>query len=296
MARTRWWWSAIHRKFKMSMTKGSFTGVGVAEAAWIVAPASRTKRQHRRPTERNREVAILGASLQRCAIADSNEESTETKRSSSSQAPVWMTNLVSQPPPEDAKVRPQQQHILLLVGVPGSGKSTLSETLCRVLPWRYQQVNQDALGHRKACLRLTQSILDAGYCPIIDRCNVSREQRQYFTNFCITGSGTVIPVDCMVLRTVPIGTCVRRCKKRGPNHPTLQPKDVDRVMRLLQREWEPPSLDREQKLRSVTTVTSEEMLQSVVLKLIADAVGEPTATKEPKESLEEDNDPKQNVE
>jgi predicted kinase len=292
MARTRLW-SAIHHK--MSMTKGSLTGV--AETAWIVAP--RTKR-NRRPmpmliSEGNPDVALLGESIQRCAVVDSNDEPTELRRSNS-QAPLWMRNLESRPPPLASFLQQQRQHILLLVGVPGSGKSTLTETLCRVLPWKYQRVNQDTLGHRNACLRFTQRILDEGYCPIIDRCNVSREQRQYFTDFRRTDCETLIPVDCVVLRTVPIRTCVRRCKKRGVDHPTLKPKDVDRVMRMLQKEWEPPSLDGEPKLRSVSTVTSEEMLQSVVIQLIEDAVAEPSEAHVSTEALEEDEVQEQNLE
>ena len=267
MARTRLY-SAIYHKYKMSMTStGSLSGAA-AESAWIL-PAQ--KKKNRRPKSfPDPEAKILSESLRRCAIAEGEGQS---------QAPVWMRNLQVRPRPEFALGDGHpQQHILLLVGVPGSGKSTLAETLCRVLPWKYQRVNQDLLGHRNACLRLTQSILDDGCCPVIDRCNVSRGQRNYFTEFRVADAP--IPVDCLVLQSVSVSTCIRRCKERGMNHPTLKPNDVNRVMRLLQSEWEAPSLNHEPKLRSVTTITSKDMLHSVVLKLIEDAVAETSAPKE----------------
>ena len=47
--------------------------------------------------------------------------------------------------------------ILLLVGLPGSGKSTFSTELCRLLPWKYVRVNQDELKTRGKCIAAVEA-------------------------------------------------------------------------------------------------------------------------------------------
>jgi tRNA uridine 5-carbamoylmethylation protein Kti12 len=178
--------------------------------------------------------------------------------------PVWMLELTYRPPPPlqpaDVLAIAQQPKILLLVGLPGSGKSTVAETLCRVLPWKYVRVNQDELGSRQACLLLTETVLRENKCPVIDRCNISKQQRQYFTVL-------NVPVDCLVLSRCTPETCVRRCKARQ-DHPTLRHNDVERVLRQMTAQWQMPNAATE-GFRSVTTIVDEATLQSVVNGLLS---------------------------
>ena len=199
-----------------------------------------------------------------------------------------------------------QQHILLLVGLPGSGKTTLANTLRQKLPWKYMTVNQDLLKSRPACLRETQRILDLGKCPIIDRCNISQAQRQYFTQFTTTVTTTkwndnsgndlrlntqYVPVDCVVLKIASVKECIARCQQRT-DHPTLPPDKVHRVIGIMQKEWEDPKAaatstttatttgaatifksanPSSPDLRSVVTIRNEAELQKLIATIVNSA-------------------------
>jgi len=72
--------------------------------------------------------------------------------------------------------------LVLLVGVPGSGKSTFASDLCSaaaaVTEW--SRISQDALGTRKRCIRAAEAALLKGHPVIIDRCNFDPEQRAHW--------------------------------------------------------------------------------------------------------------------
>ena len=73
--------------------------------------------------------------------------------------------------------------LVLLVGLPGSGKSTFAETLVASMPNKFCRINQDELKTRPKCERKLKQVLSASpnspwhLCPIIDRCNFDKQQR-----------------------------------------------------------------------------------------------------------------------
>jgi atypical dual specificity phosphatase len=166
---------------------------------------------------------------------------------------------------------------LLFVGLPGSGKSLLAETLCRVAPGKYvARINQDALGNRKACLDETERCVvrqqgqqhpmnnSSNSVIQIDRCNVSKRQRRPFVQL---ASKLQVPVDCIVLRFPPPAECIRRCQRRR-GHPTLPGQQAASVIEQMQAEWEDPV--RSEGFRRVWTVVDDAGLQRVVREMLSD--------------------------
>jgi thymidylate kinase len=164
--------------------------------------------------------------------------------------------------------------------------------LCRVQPWKFVRVNQDELWSRQKCLQHTQRILlqndrmnnhhqhhqyqqQRGYCAIIDRCNLSLSQREFFTELARSvnsGRGSTlyppVAVDVIVLQLVDMETCIRRAQARA-HHPTLtNPRAIPAIVRGMQRDYEMPNAQQE-GLRSVTVVRDEATLQSVVWDLLS---------------------------
>ncbi len=87
--------------------------------------------------------------------------------------------------------------ILMLCGIPGSGKSSFAEKLINLNPSKFERISQDVLGTRKKCEKACKEALKHGKVPIIDRCNFNVEQRTYFM---MIGNECSVPVDCVVFQ------------------------------------------------------------------------------------------------
>ncbi|KAF9963660.1 hypothetical protein BGZ65_001486 [Modicella reniformis] len=110
------------------------------------------------------------------------------------------------------------QRLLLLVGAPGSGKSTFSKALTRVYP-EYVRISQDDLGDRHACEAIAMSALqvkDRTQSVVIDRCNFDQKQRKTWVK--LAKQLNVEEIDVIIMDTE-----FHQCKKRilnRTNHPT----------------------------------------------------------------------------
>jgi predicted kinase len=124
------------------------------------------------------------------------------------------------------------------------------------MPWRYQRINQDELKSRNQCLAKAQQVLWMDKkCAIVDRCHVSRDQREYFLKLAKSGNNSSrktrndgstsasigkIPVDCIYF-DVSKDTCLARCRQRL-NHPTLPASKADFVLNAMEKELEVPTI------------------------------------------------------
>jgi len=168
--------------------------------------------------------------------------------------------------------------MVVLVGLPGSGKSTWARSLVKSNPNKFAHINQDELKTRQKCERKVKQILSLSLslsssqsslrlCPIIDRCNFDVTQRSTWyrlaeeaaivnqpgssststpANNAIEKQEAVnsivnggIPVDVVVF-DIPYEECLGRCKIRK-NHPTIKsPQHASGVLKQLRIQWEPP--------------------------------------------------------
>lgn len=101
--------------------------------------------------------------------------------------------------------------VILLVGLPGSGKSSLCKDLIN-----YVRVNQDLLGNRNDCINAMKKALSEQKNVVIDRTNISKSQRKYFLDI---AKEFKAEINCIFL-DVPVDTCLERLKKRE-KHETL---------------------------------------------------------------------------
>lgn len=70
-------------------------------------------------------------------------------------------------------------YLIILCGLPGSGKSTLSHAL---VSFGWIRVNQDDLGSADECKKLLKKAMKHGKSVIIDRCNVHAKERKMWVN------------------------------------------------------------------------------------------------------------------
>jgi len=112
-------------------------------------------------------------------------------------------------------------NVLVLVGIPGSGKSTFAQ---RLADRGWIKCCQDDLGDRVACERFAWEALSQGGRVVIDRCNVTVEERISWLDLCRAVRGPGVRVAAAVFR-IPVDECIKRVRSRS-DHPTLHGDDA----------------------------------------------------------------------
>lgn len=177
-----------------------------------------------RDTDTNSRDESFGGQAPRVASAPPIVEVHETERVSI--------------PDESCRAR-----VILLCGLPGSGKSTFAKLLLERGGDAWQRISQDELGSRQECERLMQEALTT-YPPrhvVIDRCNVDCGQRAFWIG--AAARANAYPVGIVVF-SVSMDECIRRVQRRGPDHPTLvesSDSDIVKVITSFASKWQNPS-------------------------------------------------------
>uniref|UniRef100_A0A7S4W113 Polynucleotide adenylyltransferase n=1 Tax=Ditylum brightwellii TaxID=49249 RepID=A0A7S4W113_9STRA len=171
------------------------------------------------------------------------------------------------PNPQNTRFQP---FMLLLCGIPGSGKSTIAKRLQKSMPYKYVRINQDNLGSLQLCEAKARQALANNACPIIDRCNFDREQRAHFISIAQEFDA---PVDCLVLGVgssslVTVEECIERCQKRT-NHPTIQADTAGEAITIISNMMDPPSARGNQEgLRHVNWIENISALDDFIARYL----------------------------
>ena len=154
------------------------------------------------------------------------------------------------------RAQPFDPFIVMLVGIPGSGKTTFCEMLTSVNPFKYERICQDVLGSRDKCEKACRNALREGKVPVVDRCNFDTVQRRHFMEIALKFSA---PVDCIVFQ-YSREECVIRCQER-PNHETIRASSAKRVVSFIGNKFKPP--DNSEGLRTIRTVSSFQQANAI---------------------------------
>ncbi len=103
--------------------------------------------------------------------------------------------------------------VVILIGLPGSGKSTFAK---KFFPG-YAYINQDTLGDRAACLKAMTDALEKKQDIVVDRCNVNKSQRKYWIDLALGYS-----VDDLIAVSLDVHEeeCIARVNSRR-EHPNM---------------------------------------------------------------------------
>ena len=106
------------------------------------------------------------------------------------------------------------RRVLVMVGCPGSGKSTAAKKL---VASGWARVNQDEMGTRKVCEQRMEEALKKGQSVVVDRCNFDYMQRHTWVQ--LASKHGVGCIDAVVFDTAE-DICKQRVTERE-DHPTI---------------------------------------------------------------------------
>ncbi|KAF9966123.1 hypothetical protein BGZ70_003253 [Mortierella alpina] len=143
--------------------------------------------------------------------------------------------------------------LIILAGLPGSGKSHLATTLLDEFPDHFVRISQDELGSRAVCERLLaqsmrhqqQSLVARGpkkalpMTIVIDRCNPTMAERKEWYEVAFQPDETA-----MVWFSTDLDHCIERVDSRE-NHPTVGQGMGSKVVRSFAKSFESPNLSKE---------------------------------------------------
>jgi tRNA uridine 5-carbamoylmethylation protein Kti12 len=129
-------------------------------------------------------------------------------------------------------------NLLLLVGLPASGKSTFAKNLVNSKKLVWKCLNQDTIGDRQGVERALRKSIETTTHErvIIDRCNPRAKERNKWIQMAGYPQHAAIVHFCIDKQT-----CIERAKLRK-HHPTVPPEKASMVVGMFVKDMEEPNL------------------------------------------------------
>eukprot|EP01024_Parvocaulis_polyphysoides_P064295 TRINITY_DN746_c0_g1_i1.p1 TRINITY_DN746_c0_g1~~TRINITY_DN746_c0_g1_i1.p1 ORF type:complete len:499 (-),score=61.09 TRINITY_DN746_c0_g1_i1:274-1680(-) len=136
--------------------------------------------------------------------------------------------------PKRQKTSNSEQQMLIMVGPPGSGKSTFANHLRCEGGSTWIRVNQDTIsngkqGTRQQCLQYAEKIIKNGHSCVIDRCNVTPDQRKDFVQLAQQHN---IEVHAVVL-SLTKEVCMERAMCRQHHEGGVEGKEAAKAVAMM---------------------------------------------------------------
>jgi len=158
--------------------------------------------------------------------------------------------------------QPSNQKMLLMVGYPGSGKSTIAKQLIAAQA-NLARVNQDEMGTRKACEHAARMAFGKGQNVIVDRCNFDYQQRNVWLKLALERGCN--DVRCLLLN-IPIEVCKSRVLVRT-DHPTLGANQESlQIVQKFVSTFVPPL--KEEGFTEIISVENDEQIEAAVQSIL----------------------------
>jgi atypical dual specificity phosphatase len=166
---------------------------------------------------------------------------------------------VPEPLPSPVEIQGQFDNthdLVILVGLPGSGKSHFARSLASREPTKWRVVSQDDSGSRALC---EAEVGRASTRLLLDRCNVKDRQEW------ISLASNWVRSPLCVWFDYPPHLCAYRAQNR-PNHPTLVPGSrVRNAIKQMSNDFIPPSL--QEGFRAIVTIRSFEAANELLSRM-----------------------------
>ena len=105
----------------------------------------------------------------------------------------------------------KEQEIIIMVGYPGSGKSTISKAICDASPDCYEYISGDIHKTSAKMIKVAQPHFDAGKSIIFDATNGTRKKRQEYVKF-----AKLVKVKCIHVATIMDVSYIRNRQREFP--------------------------------------------------------------------------------